>query len=187
MGFKHIIITQSWKWINLHTHEPLIDSDHGVFCQEPEEQLWQRLKIKCRIKVNQSSKYEVNNQWGISSWMVTRMCDEDEWNYLIKIDLRVVLRWLGTTQVRCREGELGLGKVWVVFKDDFWVVIWNWDALNLKNWNIVLRGSTRVRSKVFLALEAWRMNGKIPLFILKVMECFRRGECEGFPHKGVEL
>jgi hypothetical protein len=44
-------------------------------------------------------------------------------------------------------------------KDGFWVVIWNSNALTLKNQNSVLDGSARVCSRVCLTYEACQMNG----------------------------
>lgn len=43
--FKHENNLKTQQQINLHAHEPLIGSECGVFCHEPEEQLLPNLKL----------------------------------------------------------------------------------------------------------------------------------------------
>lgn len=109
--------------------------------------------------INHNSKNGVNDQWVISSWLITYLGEGWECRYLIGIDFRYALRWVGATHVRCWEDELRFGKVSVMLREEFWVVGLNWNALKLKNCISILNGETRVCSKMILAFQAWFLSG----------------------------
>lgn len=111
--------------------------------------------------------------------MVTCLDDGGEGNYLIKINLREVFRWLSSTQMKLQEDELGLWKVWVEVSEGFWVVLWDWNALKLKKWNFVLGVSTQMCSKGLEFFKRGKWRGYLPLFIEKV--------CGWFGGKGMKV
>lgn len=103
--------------------------------------------------INQNSKHGVNDQWMISSWLVTCLSEGCEFSYLIGISFRYELRWVGASQMKCWECELRFRKVQVIIREGFWVVGSSWKALKLKNRIFVFNGETRVCSKMILDFQ----------------------------------
>lgn len=171
-GFKYWINTQTPKQTNLHTHEPLIGFECGVFSRNSDEHTWPKSKIKLWIMVNQNLKHGVNDQWMISSWMLTCLNEGGEWNYLIGIGFRYELRWVGAAQVRCWEGELRFGKVLVMFMMDSGWLIWTERPWNLERVPMFLGMEINFAARCIWLFKLVFWVRHISLLIGKVMEWF---------------